>query len=150
MNPDSLLYHIALTQVPHIGDVQISNLLNHCIEPEAVFKANRKQLELIPGIGSIRASEIKKFKSFERIENEIKYVEENKINILVKGHNAYPTRLEECQDGAGREVAASHVRIVLAHAGVPAGNRHHGPGGGANEHIPAGCCQGVASEPRRR
>ncbi len=98
MNLDSLLYHIALTQIPQIGDVQISNLLRHCIEPVAIFKASRKQLELIPGIGSIRASEIKKFRSFEKIENEIKYATENKIVILVKGQDAYPTRLEECLD----------------------------------------------------
>ena len=98
MNPNSLLYHIALTQIPQIGDVQISNLLKYCIDPTAVFKANRKQLELIPGIGSIRASEIKKFRSFDKIENEIQYTSDNKINILVKGHDGYPKRLEECLD----------------------------------------------------
>ena len=98
MSSDSQLYHIALTQIPQIGDVQISNLLKHFAEPSAIFKANRKQLELIPGIGSIRASEIKRFKSFEKIENEIRYADENKISILVKGHHGYPKRLDECLD----------------------------------------------------
>jgi DNA processing protein len=111
MDSNSLLYHIALTQIPQIGDVQIANLLKHFLEPEAVFKVNRKQLELIPGIGSIRASEIKNFKSFEKIENEIQYARDNNITILVKGQDGYPGRLEECLD-------APHVLYYKGHANL--------------------------------
>ena len=98
MHDDSLLYHISLTQIPQIGDVQISNLLKHYINPREIFSANRKQLELIPGIGSIRASEIRKFRSFDKAEKELKYVNDNQIKVLVKGHDSYPRRLEQCID----------------------------------------------------
>ena len=63
---------------------------------------------MIPGIGSIRASEIKKFRLFERIENEIQYANNNNIAVLVKGQEDYPRRLEECLD-------APHVLYYKGH-----------------------------------
>jgi len=98
MSPDEIIYHISLTQVPQIGDVHVSYLLKHFIDPAEIFKASRRELELLPGIGSVRASKIKKFKSFDLAEQEIKYAEENHLKILVKGYGDYPRRLEHCID----------------------------------------------------
>ncbi|MEY3059109.1 MAG: DNA-protecting protein DprA [Bacteroidota bacterium] len=95
---EEIFYHLALTQVPQIGDIQIGLLLKHFGEPSVVFKANRKSLESIAGIGAIRAEAIKKFSGFNRVEKELKFIAKNEIEILVKHHEGYPSRLENCID----------------------------------------------------
>jgi DNA processing protein len=95
---EELLYHLALTQVPNIGDIQIAVLLNHFGDPSAVFRANRKSLESIVGIGTVRADAIKKFNGYKRVEQELSFVVKNKIDVLVKHHEGYPSRLENCID----------------------------------------------------
>lgn len=95
---EEIFYHIALTQIPHIGNIQVSTLLKHFYDPVSIFKANRKLLESISGIGSVRAEAIKKFNSFKRIEQELAFVTKNGIDVLIKNKDAYPTRLENCID----------------------------------------------------
>lgn len=95
---EELLYHLALTQVPNIGDIQIAVLLDHFGDPSAVFRANRKSLESIVGIGTVRADAIKKFNGYKSIEQELTFVVKNKIEVLVKHHEGYPGRLENCID----------------------------------------------------
>jgi DNA processing protein len=95
---EELLYHLALTQVPNIGDIHIAVLLNHFGDPSAVFKANRKSLESIVGIGAVRADAIKKFNGYKRVEQELSFVFKNKIEVLVKHNKGYPSRLENCFD----------------------------------------------------
>ena len=55
-----LLYCIALTRVNNIGDVHAKALIQIFGSAEAVFKAGKRQLESIEGIGSVRADSIKK------------------------------------------------------------------------------------------
>lgn len=93
-----VFYHLALTQVPQIGDVQIGLLLKHFGEPSAVFRASRKSLESIVGIGTIRAEAIKKFSGYNRVEQELKFIAKNKIEVLIKHTSEYPSRLEYCID----------------------------------------------------
>lgn len=95
---EDLMYHLALTQVPNIGDIQIAVLLNHFGDPSAVFKASRKSLESIVGIGAVRADALKQFNGFKRVEKELSFVLKNKIEILIKHHEGYPSRLENCFD----------------------------------------------------
>jgi DNA processing protein len=97
MNND-LLYQIALTQVPNIGDVRTKTLVNIYGEAMAIFKAQRRQLENIEGIGSIAAHSIKAFKDFNLCEQEIKFVEKYKISPLFITSKNYPQRLLNCYD----------------------------------------------------
>ncbi len=97
MNND-LLYQIALTQVPNIGDVRTKTLINIYGDAMPVFKAPRKQLENIEGIGSIAANSIKSFKDFSTCEEEIKFIEKYKISPLFITADNYPQRLLNCYD----------------------------------------------------
>ena len=54
-----LLYQLALTLVPNIGDVQAKILVQHFGEASAIFKAKQATLEKIEGIGEVRASAIR-------------------------------------------------------------------------------------------
>ena len=97
MNND-LLYQIALTMVPQIGDVHAKALINIYGDAQAVFKAKKKDLELIEGIGTMRAKSIKDFTEFDICETEIQFVEKYKIAPLFITDTNYPQRLLNCYD----------------------------------------------------
>lgn len=95
---EELFYHMALTLVPQIGQVHIGALLDFFEKPSSVFAANKKTLEKLPGIGAVRADAIRKFNGFRRVEQELSFIERNNITVLVKRHDGYPKRLENCVD----------------------------------------------------
>ena len=55
-------------------------------------------METLEGIGSIRASSIKKFTDFDLAENEIHFIEKYKITPLFITDKNYPRRLLNCYD----------------------------------------------------
>jgi len=97
MNND-LLYRIALTLVPNIGDVNARSLVNIYGSAQAVFKAPKKELESIEGIGTVRAKSIKTFAAFDIAEAELRFIEKYKISPLFITDKAYPQRLLNCYD----------------------------------------------------
>ena len=94
--PSQLLYQIALTLIPNIGDVRAKALLEHFGEAEKIFKATKSNLENIEGIGTIAANSIKYFNDFKICEEEIAFIEKNKISPLFITDENYPQRLLNC------------------------------------------------------
>ena len=72
---NDLLYQIALTRVPQVGDVHAKNLVQLYGSAEAIFKAPKQQLEKLEGMGTIRAKNIKQFQQFSDCETEIVFIE---------------------------------------------------------------------------
>jgi len=97
MNND-LPYQIALTLVPHIGDVHAKTLINKYGDAQSVFKAKKKDLDHMEGIGTVRARSIKAFTDFSIAEAEIKFIEKYKITPLFLTDEKYPRRLLNCYD----------------------------------------------------
>jgi DNA processing protein len=95
---NDLLYQIALTIVPNIGDIHAKALINHFGNAHDIFRAKKKDLEVIEGVGSIRAKCIKDFTSFHLAEDEIVFIEKYKISPLFITDNNYPQRLLNCYD----------------------------------------------------
>ena len=95
---DDLLYQISLTLVPNIGDVHAKALVNYFGNAENIFKAKKKDLEAIEGMGSIRAASIKHFHNFKNAEEEIEFIEKYKITPLFITNKNYPQRLLNCYD----------------------------------------------------
>ena len=95
---NELQYQIALTLIPKIGDVHAKALVNRFGNAASIFTANKKELENMEGIGSIRADSIKKFNNFQRCEDEIKFIEKYKITPLFLTDKNYPQRLLHCYD----------------------------------------------------
>ncbi len=93
-----LLYQIALTLVPNIGDVRAKALVEHFGDAEKIFKISKSNLEKIDGIGTIAANSIKYFNDFKICENEIAFIEKNKISPLFITDENYPQRLLNCYD----------------------------------------------------
>ncbi len=95
---DDLLYQIALTLVPNIGDVHAKYLVNIYGDASSVFKAKKKELECLEGIGTVRANSIKSFTDFQSSEDEIRFIEQYKIAPLFITDKSYPQRLLNCYD----------------------------------------------------
>lgn len=91
-------YQIALTLVPNIGDVHAKALINHYGNAEAIFKASKKHLEELDGIGTVRAASIKNFANFSRADEEISFIDKYKITPLFITDKNYPQRLLNCYD----------------------------------------------------
>src|SRR4026209_1872060 len=95
---NDLVYQLALTEIPHIGWVQAKILAQHFGEAEKIFKAKLSMLEKIEGIGTIRASSIKRFNDFSNAEEEVKFIEKFRIKPLFISDKEYPHRLLNCYD----------------------------------------------------
>ena len=95
---DSLKYKIALTLIPNIGDILAKKLLAYCGDAEQVFKEKRSTLEKIPGIGSAYARSIINHTVFDRAEQEMRFISDQKIQTFFYQDAAYPKRLTHCED----------------------------------------------------
>lgn len=95
---NDLLYQIALTLVPNIGDVHAKALVNRYGDAQSIFKAKKKDLDNMEGIGPVRAKSIKDFTEFTSSEEEIKFLEKYKITPLFITSENYPKRLLNCYD----------------------------------------------------
>ncbi|MES2849623.1 MAG: DNA-processing protein DprA [Bacteroidota bacterium] len=95
---NDLLYQIALSLVPNIGNVHAKALVNIYGDAHSVFKAKKRELENIEGIGSIRANSIKSFDNFQSSEDELAFIEKYKITALFITNKNYPQRLLNCYD----------------------------------------------------
>ncbi len=96
---DELLYQIALTLIPGVGDVNGKKLVAYCGGVEAVFKEKKAALMKIPGIGLFTVNKIQNQNTFKRAEQEIRFIEKFKIRSLFYTNPDYPARLLNCEDG---------------------------------------------------
>jgi len=98
MIKEQLIYQIALTLVDGIGAVQAKLLIEYFETAEAVFKAKKRDLSLIEGIGEFRASQIKAFTNFSEAEDEIPFIEKHHIQPFFITDKNYPQKLQQCYD----------------------------------------------------
>jgi DNA processing protein len=94
----SLIYKIALTLINNVGDVIARNLLDHFGTPEAIFKAKKKALMEIPGIGLATANHILNSDALVRAAKQLKFIEKHQVKVLFFSDSDYPRRLRECAD----------------------------------------------------
>ena len=94
----SLLHQIALSGISGVGSVLARNLLSYCGTAEEVFRAKKKQLSKIPGIGPKTIELIENHSAFKRAEQELSFIEKYKIKPLFLTDEDYPKRLRNCFD----------------------------------------------------
>lgn len=95
---EELLYKVALTFLPEIGDVRAKSLIAYCGSVEGVFREKQSALRKIPGVGDIIARSISEADVLERAEEEIKFMEKYHILPLFYLDADYPKRLKHCED----------------------------------------------------
>jgi len=95
---DSLQHQIALTLLPQVGSVTAKTLVSYCGSAEAVFRASRKELLKIPGIGAAAIAHVHTPDPLRLAERELKFLEDNGVEALFYTDAGYPTRLLQCYD----------------------------------------------------
>ena len=97
---NDLLYQIAVTLLPGIGDISGKKFVHYCGSAEAVFMETRKSLEKISGMREATIEAVCNPKEYlKRAEEEIAFVEKNGIRPLFFLDSDYPRRLLQCDDG---------------------------------------------------
>lgn len=99
MNDNDLIYCIALELIPKIGSVNAKKLVAYFGSAEGAFKASRRELEQVPGIGLATAHEVANQQVLPQAEAEIKVMERYGIKALYYTDPQYPERLRQCDDG---------------------------------------------------
>jgi DNA processing protein len=95
---EDLLFKIALTQVPKVGPVLAKHLLRHIGSAEGVFKAKKRELERIPGIGAGITDAIRSSRALEHAERQVRLMERTGVKGVFTTDPAYPERLRHIAD----------------------------------------------------
>jgi DNA processing protein len=95
---EDLIYKLALTLIPGVGSVNGKSLVAYCGGVKAVFMEKKRALLKIPGIGEQTINAIANHNVFGRAEEELSFIEKNKIVPLFYLDKEYPIRLKHCHD----------------------------------------------------
>lgn len=98
MNDINLKYKIGITLIKGIGNNLAKNLIAYVGSVEGVFMEKQAVLAKIPGIGEMLSAEIVAQNVLSRAEEEIEFIEKNKIQTYYYTDRDYPFRLKECAD----------------------------------------------------
>lgn len=98
MTDQELFYLLALQKVEGVGDIMAKKMLNHCGNAEAVFKSKSSQIALIDGVGAVMMKNMKDQSIFEKADQELKFIRNNKIDVSFFQSENYPDRLKHCID----------------------------------------------------
>lgn len=98
MDEQSLLYKLGLALVSGVGTSLAQNLISHVGSVDDIFREKAATLQKIPGIGPNITNNILKAENLKRAEEEIRFIQRNKINYSFFLDNNYPVRLKQCQD----------------------------------------------------
>ena len=99
MDTDALYYLLALQKVKNIGDISAKKLLRHFGSAKTVFEAAKRNDIAVQDIGSVMIQSLKQFNDWQRVSDEIKYIEQNKFKVVSIFDDAYPYRLQHAPDG---------------------------------------------------
>ena len=97
MNEEQI-YQIALTMIPEIGSINTRNLLSQIGTASGIFKAKKKELASIDGIGDRKAKSIKEFTDLAAAEKELNFLIKNNFQFAFQTDDHYPKRLLHCYD----------------------------------------------------
>jgi DNA processing protein len=95
---EDLIFKLALTLIPGVGSVNGKSLVAYCGGVKAVFMEKKRALLKIPGIGEQTINAIANHNVFGRAEEELSFIEKNKIAPLFYLDKEYPIRLKHCHD----------------------------------------------------
>lgn len=92
------LYKVAMTMIPMVGAITARNLISYCGGLEAVFRARKKELCYVPGVGEVLADQILNSRALEMAEQEIYVLEREGIRPIFYLDQDYPERLRPYMD----------------------------------------------------
>ncbi|MGB3775382.1 MAG: DNA-processing protein DprA [Leeuwenhoekiella sp.] len=99
MNQEELLALLTLQRIPNLGDTSIKKLMRVAGNAKAVLSEKENNLLKIDGIGKHKIKELKDTKHHRAAVEELKFIEDNKIQYCSFNDDNYPDRLKHCIDG---------------------------------------------------
>ena len=94
-----LIYRIASTMIPGIGDISGKRLIAYCGNAEAIFRESRQSLQKISGMREATIEALTHPKDLLlRAEQEVEFIQRNAIKPLFYLDADYPRRLLQCDD----------------------------------------------------
>ncbi len=99
MTENELLFTLQLQCTAGVGDTTAKKLLQHCGSAESVFKENTQALLKIEGVGTLLLKNLKNKAYRIKAEEELQYIQQNKIHYDYFTDANYPERLKHCLDG---------------------------------------------------
>jgi len=111
MNTTELFHVLALLKIDGVGDIVAKKLINHCGSAENIFNTKVSQLKAIDGIGEVLIKNLKDKSAFEKAEQELKFIENEKIKVLYYQNENYPEKLQHCIDGPVLLFAAGNLNF---------------------------------------
>ena len=94
----SLQHQIALTLLTGGGKKKIRKILAHFEDGADFFKASKHRLKTIPGIGEKFLQQLDRNTALREAEKYTKYFEQHRIETLFYKDDAFPYRLNQCDD----------------------------------------------------
>jgi DNA processing protein len=95
---DERFHWLALNFIPGVGPILIKALLDRFGNPKRVFKASRRELARVDGIGERLAEVIKETDVRGKVHRELKLIEELKASIVTLRDQSYPNNLRHIYD----------------------------------------------------
>jgi DNA processing protein len=95
---DERFHWLALNFIPGVGPVLIKALLDRFGSPKRIFRASRRELARVDGIGERLAEVIKETDVQEKVQRELKLIEELKASIVTLTDQSYPNNLRQIFD----------------------------------------------------
>jgi DNA processing protein len=111
MTENELFSLLALQKVELVGDVVAKKLLNHFESAADIFQAKAKQLTVIEGIGSVLIKNLKDKSVFEKAELELKFIQDNDIDVHFFKDKGYPEKLKHCFDAPVLLFSAGNMNL---------------------------------------
>ena len=93
LSKNELRYTLALQRVPNIGDATAKKLIHKVGSAEGIFNEKKSNLLKIIGVGSFKLKEISKKIQLDEADEEMRFIEENKLDWLYFEDNLYPHSL---------------------------------------------------------
>ncbi|MFQ5841547.1 MAG: DNA-processing protein DprA [Thermodesulfobacteriota bacterium] len=91
-------YWLALNFIPGVGPILIKTLLNRFGDAKRVFAASRRELARVDGIGERLAGVIKATDVREKVNRELRLIEEFNVSIVTIRDQSYPNNLRQIYD----------------------------------------------------
>ncbi|NND63756.1 MAG: DNA-protecting protein DprA [Flavobacteriaceae bacterium] len=99
LSKQELLYTLALQRCAGLGDTLAKKLIYAVGSAEGIFKEKKSNLLKIEGIGGSRLNGLDSKVLLKVAEDEIRFIEEQKIDCHYFKAATYPERLKQCVDG---------------------------------------------------
>ncbi|MCO6462396.1 MAG: DNA-processing protein DprA [Saprospiraceae bacterium] len=95
---EEVFYGLALGLIPGIGHIYAKTLLSYSGSFKNIFYSKPNKLLKIPGMGKELVRRIIHFADFQKIEDELKFMEKNGVTAIFYNHPEFPRRLLHFND----------------------------------------------------